>query len=105
MRVDGERLRVWVEASCAAQGVPVFVADAVVIADALALVKGRDAAGGRPEGGTRSARPSHPPGGNDPLGSEYLLHPGDSGKDGRVVKHGPYDGDLAVKVEGLPPVA
>jgi hypothetical protein len=81
-----------------------MVTDAGVVSRLSVLLSGRGAAGQPPKAATAAPRRSQPPSGDDPLGSEYL-HPGDSGKDGRVVEHGPHDGDLPVKVEGLPPVA
>ncbi len=53
MSVDREALKVWLEASCLAQGVPVVVTDAGVVAQLGVLMRGRDAAGA-PRSGDRS---------------------------------------------------
>jgi hypothetical protein len=58
MGIDRAALRAWVEASCAAQGVPVVVTDAGLVAQVGTLLRGRDAAGQPPAGGDRSARRS-----------------------------------------------
>ncbi|TFC24740.1 hypothetical protein E3O25_16575 [Cryobacterium sp. TMT1-3] len=55
MNADREGVRAWLEASCLAQGVPLLVTDAGVIAQVGALMSGRDAAGA-PRSGDRSAR-------------------------------------------------
>lgn len=46
MTVDREALREWVEQSCAAQGVPVLVADSGVIARVGVLLRGGSPLGG-----------------------------------------------------------
>lgn len=56
MAVDREALRRWLEESCAAQGVPVMVSDAVVVANVGVLLRGR-AGGGAPRSGGPAGRP------------------------------------------------
>jgi len=53
MSVDREALAAWLEASCLAQGVPVVVTDAGVVAQLGVLLSGRGAAGA-PRSGDRS---------------------------------------------------
>lgn len=66
MSIDREALRAWLEASCRVQGVPLLVTDVGVVSRIGVLLRGRDAAG-QPRSGGRSARASHPPGGNNPV--------------------------------------
>lgn len=51
MAVDRDAVRAWLEASCAAQGVPVVVSDPGVIANVAVLLGGRGSARRPPAGG------------------------------------------------------
>lgn len=104
MAIDRDALRAWVEASCAAQGVPVAVTDAAVVAQLGVLLRGRDAAGAPPAGGDRSARPSQLPGGHDP-GRVQGAGSGLAGGDGGEVEHGGDDRSLPRQVQRLPRLA
>jgi hypothetical protein len=66
MVVDMAELRVWVELSCAAQGIPIAVTDSAIVFRVGVLLSGRDAAGSR---GATDAAPvrSQLPSGNDPV--------------------------------------
>ena len=101
MGVDREALRVWLVASCAAQGVPVAVTDPVVIAQVGVLLRGRDAAGQPPAGGDRSARPSQPPRDTDSVRIDIATSSG-SGSDGAEVHHGPDDRSLTGQRKSVP---
>jgi hypothetical protein len=87
MALDREALRTWLEASCAAQGVPVVVTDPVTIARVGVLLRDRDAAGQPPAGGDRSARTSQPPGGANPVRVHGVGVPALSSGDGGEVEH------------------
>jgi len=78
----------WVAASCAAQGVPVKVTDARVVAKVAVLL------GAAPPAGSES------PDGLDPAGVEGAA-PGTAGDDG-VIEHGRHDGVSAVETETIP---
>lgn len=56
MPIDRDALRLWVEASCAAQGVQVQVTDPGVVAQVEALTGGRGAARRLPQGAQRGTR-------------------------------------------------
>ncbi|GAA3774747.1 hypothetical protein GCM10022240_28160 [Microbacterium kribbense] len=93
MPIDRELLAAWVAASCAAQGVPVFVADPGVLTRVRTLL----GAGGAERGGSAVAEPrtarlplQHPHRLNPP-GVE-LVHGGR--EDRGVVEHGPHDRGL-----------
>lgn len=64
--IDRDALRAWVEATCAAQGVPVLVSDAAVIAQVGVLLTGGRPRGEPPAGGVARRAPSQSPGGDDP---------------------------------------
>lgn len=66
MGIDLDALRAWVEASCAAQGVPVAVTDSGTVSRVGVLLSGRNAAG-RSRSDDRSTRRSQLPSGNDPV--------------------------------------
>jgi hypothetical protein len=66
MGIDLIALRAWVEATCAAQGVPVAVTDGGTVFRVGVLLGGRGAAG-RSRSDDRSARRSQLPSGNDPV--------------------------------------
>lgn len=87
-------MRAWVEASCAAQGVPARVSDAAVVA-ALAGLLG---AGFRPKVGGATSGPataSDPPDRRKAVGIEAVEPPA-PGADDDVVEHGGDDRVLAV---------
>lgn len=69
-RLSLEQVAAWVEASCAAQGVPVKVSDPAVVKAVGVLMGGRDATGAQAK--LRPVRPaaSEPPDRTDPLGVE-----------------------------------
>lgn len=94
MTIDREALRAWVEASCEAQGVPVAVTDAGVVASVGVLLSGWDDAG-VPRSGTRSTQRLQPPSRNDPVRVQ-TLHPLGAGVDGGVVEDGADDRGLAI---------
>jgi hypothetical protein len=65
MVIDPEVMRVWLEDSCALQGVSVVVTDAGVVAQVGVLLRGRDAAGPRREAGSAAPVSSVAPHGDD----------------------------------------
>lgn len=79
--LDQDALLDWLQASCAAQGVPLVLRDAAVVAQVATLL-------GRPPAGARRAR-SIAPERLDPVEVEAgsLL----AGSNDRVVEHGPDD--------------
>lgn len=66
MAIDLVDLRLWVESTCAAQGIPVAVTDSATVFRVGVLLSGRDAASSR---GATNAAPvrSQLPSGNDPV--------------------------------------
>lgn len=98
--VPFEAVMAWLEASCAAQGVPVVVTDAVVLAQVAVLISGR---GGRR---TRQAQRapalqqsmSEPPQGLHTPGVQ-AAGTGCAGSDDGVLQQGGDDGVLPVQVE------
>lgn len=103
--VDREALALWVERSCAAQGVPVHVSDPAVLARVGVLLGHgeRPRAHGAPAPSTRPVpAPSQPP---DRLHAVRVqpVPPGDVGLgDDGVVEDGLDDGDLSGQVQSLP---
>ncbi len=90
MTVDRDALRAWLEASCAVQGVPVFITDASLVTQVGILLGGRRAVGKPPRGGAHGTRRSQSPRGDDALrgeGSDSL----DTRGDGSEVENGPDD--------------
>lgn len=98
MGVDREAVRVWLEASCALQGVSVIVSDPGVVAQVGILLGVRDAAGRPPGGGDRSVRTSQAPGGPDPARINGDTPVARAGGDGAVIEHGGDDCRLAGEV-------
>lgn len=97
--LEGAALARWVNASCVAQGLPLFVTDSGVIARVCALL------GGGTQGPGRSRRRRDPaplrlqaPNGDDPVRVEGSGGSG-AGKDSDVVDDGSDDGGLAREVE------
>lgn len=112
-----EEVKRWVEASCAAQGVPVKVTDAIVVRQVGKLLgAGSDATGRADAGGAQAAaaacarradRPARQAGGlqlPDRLDSRGIEAAGTqhTGSDHRVIEHGPDDRGLPVEVERVP---
>lgn len=89
--VDIEAVRGWVEASCAAQDLPVLVDDAGVLGAVAGLLGARG-----PQGAARPAGPprSHSPDDAEPGRVEAVVPPASSA-DGDVVDDGSDDGLLA----------
>ncbi|MDX6284934.1 MAG: hypothetical protein QOG53_419 [Frankiales bacterium] len=100
--IDADAVRAAVEKSCAAQGLPIKVADPVLLRRVEALLTGADPRGAplRSEGWSR-VRPSHPPHGTDPVGIEGASTR-DTGTDDGMVEHGADDGVLPSEVEIRP---
>lgn len=71
MPVDRDAVRAWLEASCAAQGVPVLVSDPGVISQVGVLVRGAPMGAGSREGAEPMGARSQAPGGDDSGGVEY----------------------------------
>lgn len=65
MVIDPQMMHVWLEDSCALQGVAVVVTDAGVVAQVRVLLRGRDAAGPRREAGAAAPGASAAPRGDD----------------------------------------
>jgi hypothetical protein len=97
-------LAAWVEASCAAQGLPARVTDGLVLRQVVVLLGGA-AEGPRALQRSASARPAAPR-----SKSPHGLHTvriqaagsGSAGSDDGVVEQGADDGMLAVEVESGP---
>jgi hypothetical protein len=102
MQIDPEALKVWVEASCAVQGVPVFVADPVIVSQVGSLV-GAGVSAGAPAG-ARRLRASQVPDGDDSgvVEQAALL---DRGVDGGAVQHGGHDRRLPLQIHRRPRLA
>jgi len=101
--VSPERLRLWVEASCAAQGVPVKVSDPRVLANVAALLA--PAAGGSATARQRGrSRPAAASGAPDRLhpGQVQRTGPGSTGSDDGVVEHGRDDRGLPGEGQVVP---
>lgn len=97
--IEGAALVQWVNASCVAQGLPLLVTDAGVIARVCTLL------GGRAPGPERSMRRRDPakdrleaPGRDDPAGVEGA-GTGRAGQDRDVVDHGLDGGGLPTEVQ------
>ena len=82
-----EAVASWVEASCAAQGMPVAVVDTEAIIRIGVLLRGTRAAG-RVRSTDRSAGPSAGPGGADPVGIESAIASRGDRVHGGEIKHG-----------------
>ena len=92
-----EQVRCWVEASCAAQGVAVAVADPGTVGRIVVLLGGPGREG--PGRGAADRAALQPPDRTHPVGVEPGLAAAGSGTDDGVVeKHGD-DGALTVEVE------
>ena len=102
MGVDPEALKAWVETSCALQGVPVFVADPVIMSRVGNLVGAGVPA--RAPAGARRDPASQIPDRADAGGAE-LAALGDRGIDGGVVQNGGHDRRLAFQVHRRPKLA
>lgn len=97
-----DRVRAWLEASCAAQGVPVVVTDPLVLARVAALVSGTAGAAAR--------RASAEDGPADRSQPPHRLHPVDvkgagsrgAGADDDVLDQGADDGGLPIQVQRRP---
>jgi hypothetical protein len=102
--VPEERIRAWLEASCARQGVPVRVTDAETVRRVAALLGG-PVDGPRAHARSASTRPaagrSQPPPGHDPVDVQTPAARGARGDDG-AVEDGGDDGVLAPEVEPGP---
>lgn len=104
--VPDDKLRAWVERTCAEQGVPVAITDPVTVGR-VAVLLGVAADGPRahtPSGG--STRPDAasleaPPLRLDPLNVE-TAGSGRAGEDGGVVQDGTHDRVLSAEVEPRP---
>ncbi len=103
MGLDKEALRRWVEDTCATQGVPVGVSDAVVVAQLGVLLRGSGAGGKPAVAGGPGAGPSEAPGWDDSLGQEHVGGPSSVGHDRGVVEDRGDDSGLPGKVQRLPP--
>lgn len=102
MGLDLEALRAWVEASCALQGVAVFVADPLIVVQVGNLV-GAGVPAVAPTGA--SGQPaSQVPDGSDSVGVEQSTL-FDRGVDGRIIQNGSNDGRLALEVHRRPKLA
>ena len=100
MSVDRDAVRSWLEASCAAQGIPVVVTDAGVVSQVRLLLAGRDAAGARGAGPAAPAR-SVAPRRNDP-GRVHAAGSRNAGTDGGVVEYGSDNRGLSGQVQAGP---
>ena len=99
-----EAARVWVEASCASQGLPVRVSDAPLVAQVAGLlgVPARPLAGGAP---SDPAAASGAPDRREAAGVELVV-PRPGGRcDDQVVEDGSDDRVLAGQGQGLPALA
>lgn len=97
-----DRVRAWLEASCAAQGVPFVVTDALVLARVAVLVSGAAGAPARRASAEDApAARSQPPDGLDSLDVQRPRSRSARG-DHDVLDQGADDGGLAVKVQRPP---
>lgn len=101
MAIDREMLRTWLEATCAAQGLPVLVTDAEVVARVGVLLSGRDSARGPRQGTRAESRRSEPPSGYDPVRVEAACASRARADRGEVEDSGD-NGGLSVQVQGVP---
>lgn len=104
MSIDRDAVRAWVEATCAAQGVPVLVTDAGAVSRLRVLLSVRGSAGGAPAGVRRGPRRSEGPAGHDSVRVQSAGS-GGAGEDGRVVQDGSDDRGLPGEVEAAPGIA
>lgn len=86
--IDRDALRVWLEQSCAVQGVPVVVSDSSAIARVGVLLRGRDAAEKPPLGASAAPHQSQSPSRNDPTRVETDLPSGLARLDSGEVQNG-----------------
>lgn len=100
MPIDGEVMRAWLAASCAAQGVAVVVTDAGVVARVGVLLRGHGTAGGR-AATAAVAGSSAGPHGDDPERVERASPSGRRGDGGEVEDRGD-DRRLAAEVQRSP---
>ena len=106
MSVDQAAVAAWVESTCAAQGVPVKVADPVALREVGVLLgawaEGPRAHGARAPSTRASAQPLQPPSGLHPLGVQAVPSGGLGGQDRGVVEDSLDDGDLPGQVQPGP---
>ena len=102
-RVGVVTVRAWLEASCAAQGVPVVVTDAVVLSQVAVLVSGR---GGRRTRQAQRAPVPHLPRSEPPVGlyagRVQAACTGSAWGDDGMLQEGGDDGMLTVQVQVRP---
>lgn len=99
-----EALAAWVEASCAAQGLPVKVTDAGAVARVVTLLGGPLGSGRAQARSASTARPRpalQPPHGSDPVDVEPAA-PVCSRLDDGVVEDGGHDRGLSGEIKGRP---
>ena len=96
-RFAADVVAAWVQASCDAQGVPVLVTDAGVVADVAVLLTGRAAPGGPQR--FCAGPPGRPPVSEPPDGGHsVVVHAAGSwatGSDDGMIHHGGHDLGLA----------
>ena len=85
-----DQVRVWVESSCEAQGLPVVVTEPATLSRVGVLL-----GGGRGQAGARPSRRSQPPRGSDPVRVQSGAASLGSGQDRGVLEDGLYDARLA----------
>ena len=101
-RLSRDELVAWVSASCAAQGVPVFVTDPTVLGRVGLLLGGRPGAPARRGSASEAAgRPLETPADVD-AGRVEPLDAWGGGMDGYVVNDGADDRDLSGQVQVRP---
>ncbi len=93
MAIDRDAVRAWVELSCVAQGVPVVVSDAGVVAQVGGLVRLGSPRGGPRQGSARGGQGSQSPAGDDAVRVDGVTWR--ARKDGGVVEDGGNDRRLA----------
>ena len=98
-RLSDEQVREWVARSCAEQGVPLHVTDALVIGRVRVLLTGTAAPGTPPA--RRPVTPSEPPDRLHSLGVERAGAE-DAGADDGMVQHSPDDRRLPGQVQLVP---
>lgn len=100
--ITPDAVREWVEASCAAQGIPVAVTEMAVLAQVAVLLGAprRPQAGGAPSS-TRLR--SDAPDGTEPAGVEPV-EPATTGADNEMVEHRGNDAVLAMQRQSFPPL-
>lgn len=113
--LSDEQVRAWVARSCAAQGVPVHVTDALVIERVRVLLTGTAGPTSRPARSSSTAGPSttrsstaaasmagsEPPDRLHPVGIQ-AARAEDAGADDGMVQHGPDDRGLPGQVQLVP---